>query len=97
MNGKKLRDEGIEKASRNHGVWLAKARGIALDIAKRQKRVTINEVRKKIKLPKTASPNLWGAVMRDKRLIPVGYCQAKHPAAHSRIVRIYTTGNHHVK
>ena len=45
-----------------------------------------------------AEANVWGAVLRGDAFEPVGFCQATHPSAHARVVRIYKLkGAHHVE
>jgi hypothetical protein len=51
--------------------------------------VTINDVRKFIELPDDYHPNTWGAVLRGDAFEPIGFCQATHPSAHARVVRVY--------
>jgi hypothetical protein len=69
--------------------WIAKARGTAIAIARRAGHVTINDVRKFIELPDDYHPNTWGAVLRGDAFEPIGFCQATHPSAHARVVRVY--------
>lgn len=89
MNGRDLRDAGIARVSIGRDEWLAKARRTAVTVAKRTGQVSINDVRRFVDLPEDCSPNLWGAVFRGGNFEAVGYCQATHPSAHSRVVRVY--------
>jgi hypothetical protein len=89
MNGRDLRDAGIARVSIGREEWIAKARGTAIAIARRAGQVTINDVRKFIELPDDYHPNTWGAVLRGDAFEPIGFCQATHPSAHARVVRVY--------
>jgi hypothetical protein len=89
MNGRDLRDAGIARVSIGREEWIAKARGTAVAIARRAGQVTINDVRKFIELPDDYHPNTWGAVLRGDAFEPIGFCQATHPSAHARVVRVY--------
>jgi hypothetical protein len=89
MNGRDLRDAGIACVSIGREEWIAKARSTAVAIAQRSGQVTINDVRKFIELPDDYHPNTWGAVLRGDAFEPIGFCQATHPSAHARVVRVY--------
>lgn len=89
MKGRDLRDAGIARVSIGREEWIAKARGTAIAIARRAGQVTINDVRKFIELPDDYHPNTWGAVLRGDAFEPIGFCQATHPSAHARVVRVY--------
>jgi hypothetical protein len=89
MNGSDLRDVGIARVSIGREEWIAKARSTAVAIAQRAGQVTINDVRKFIELPDDYHPNTWGAVLRGDAFEPIGFCQATHPSAHARVVRVY--------
>lgn len=89
MKGRDLRDAGIAAVSIGREDWIAKARDMAIWIAKQSGKVTINDVRQLIDLPDDFHHNTWGAVLRGDAFEPIGYCQATHPSAHARVVRIY--------
>ncbi len=89
MNGRDLRDAGIARVSIGREEWIAKARSTAVAIARRAGQVTINDVRKFIELPDDYHPNTWVAVLRGDAFEPIGFCQATHPSAHARVVRVY--------
>ena len=89
MKGRELRDAGIAAVSIGREDWIAKARSLAVSIAKRSGQVTINDIRQFIDLPDDFHVNTWGAVLRGDAFEPIGYCQATHPSAHARVVRIY--------
>ena len=89
MKGRDLRDAGIAAVSIGREDWIAKARDTAIWIAKESGKVTINDVRQLIDLPDDFHHNTWGAVLRGDAFEPIGYCQATHPSAHARVVRVY--------
>ena len=89
MKGRDLRDAGIAAVSIGREDWITKARDMAIWIAKQSGKVTINDVRQLIDLPDDFHHNTWGAVLRGDAFEPIGYCQATHPSAHARVVRVY--------
>lgn len=89
MPGRQLRDDGIARVSVGREDWIAQARAIAIEVAEANGTVTINDVRERIELPDEFPQNVWGAVLRGDAFEPVGFCQATHPSAHARVVRIY--------
>ena len=89
MKGRDLRDAGIAAVSIGREDWIAKARDMAIWVAKQSGKVTINDVRQLIDLPDDFHHNTWGAVLRGDAFEPIGYCQATHPSAHARVVRVY--------
>ena len=89
MKGRDLRDAGIAVVSIGREDWIAKARDMAIWVAKQSGKVTINDVRQLIDLPDDFHHNTWGAVLRGDAFEPIGYCQATHPSAHARVVRVY--------
>lgn len=89
MNGRELRDAGINRVSIGREEWISKARDMAVWIAKESGTVTINDIRGVIDLPDDYHPNTWGAIFKIKDFEAVGYCQATHPSAHARVVRVY--------
>jgi hypothetical protein len=88
--GEQLRDEALAAIEARRHSWLQKARLEAMMIVRQRKTVTINDVRKVIKLPEDFSPNTWGAVFKCKDFKAIGYEKANHPEAHARVIRIYT-------
>jgi hypothetical protein len=89
MKGRDLRDAGIAAVSIGREDWLAHARSVAIEVAEANGQVTINEVRELVELPADNHPNTWGAVFKGDAFEPIGYCQATHPSAHARVVRVY--------
>lgn len=89
MLGRELRDAEINRVSIGHEEWISKARDMAVWIAKESGTVNINDIRGVIDLPDDYHPSTWGAVFKSKDFEAVGYCQAIHPSAHARVVRVY--------
>ena len=89
MNGRDLRDAGLALVSKGREDWLAYARSVAVEVAEGIGWVTINEVRERVELPFDYHPNTWGAVFKGNTFEAIGYCQATHPSAHARVVRVY--------
>lgn len=89
MDGRTLRDNGIARVSCGREAWILEARAVAIEIAESRGQVTINDVREVVELPEGYHSNTWGAVLRGSDFEPIGYCQATHPSAHARVVRVY--------
>lgn len=89
MTGQELRDAGISQVAYGREAWISKARNMAALIAQRSGTVNINDIRGVIDLPNDYHPSTWGAIFKSKEFEAVGYCQATHPLAHARVVRIY--------
>lgn len=89
INGAQLRDFGIARVSCGREDWIAYARAVAVEVAEANGQVTINDIRERVELPDGFPANVWGAVLRGDAFEPVGFCQATHPSAHARVVRIY--------
>jgi hypothetical protein len=87
--GHQLRDSGIARVSSGREDWILYARAVAIEIAEARGQVTINDVREVVELPDGFPANVWGAVLRGDAFEPVGFCQATHPSAHARVIRIY--------
>lgn len=87
----KLRDSGIDAVSKAHMVWLSKARALVLAIAEQQGTVSADDLHERMSLPKTAHPNLIGAVFRGLGLRVVGAVKSQRPRAHSRLILVYST------
>jgi hypothetical protein len=87
--GSELRDAGVAQVSSGREDWLEKVRAFAVNHARNHGQVTINDIRAIITLPEGYPSNIWGAIFRSPVFVPVGFCQATHPDAHARAVRIY--------
>lgn len=87
--GRALRDRGIGMIEQARMEWIEQARDTAERIARKRGTVTISDVRDVMQLPEGWHPNTWGAVLKCSRFAPVGFSQARHPAAHARLIRIY--------
>lgn len=88
-SGRELRDAGLALIEQARREWIEEARDKAERIARRRGTVTISDVRDVMTLPEGWHPNTWGAVLKCGRFAPVGFSQARHPAAHARAIRIY--------
>jgi len=69
--------------------FLAQARSLAITIAQRHGRVTIDDVRARLPLPAGVHPSVFGAVFKGKLFEPIGYVASQRKAAHARTIRIY--------
>lgn len=89
--GRALRDGGIAQVESNGVVFVALMRDAAVEIAKRDGTVTINDLRQYADAIgiKPHHPNVWGSVLKSKLFVPVGYTQAKLPQSHARCVRVW--------
>lgn len=87
--GQILRDAQLMLFEQRNPDFLERCRQVAIDIARSQGSVSINDVRAAIDLPAELHPSVLGAVFRGKKFTAIGYTEANHKAAHARVVRIY--------
>jgi hypothetical protein len=87
--GQQLRDNQLDMFEVRDSDFLEHCRSLAVQIARRQGEVSINDIRKHIQVPTGTHPSVLGAVFRTKQFRKVGLCEASHPEAHARIVRVY--------
>lgn len=89
ITGQILRDAQLALFEQRDADFLDHCRQVAIDIAKSQGSVSINDVRAAINLPAELHPSVLGAVFRGKKFTAIGFTEATHKAAHARVVRIY--------
>jgi hypothetical protein len=89
LEGQQIRNAQLDFFEERDSEVLSRCRSLAVQIAKRQGEVSINDVRKHIQVPSGTHPSVLGAVFRTKQFRKIGLCEASHPEAHARIVRVY--------
>lgn len=87
--GRAQRDSQLALFEVRDAAFLSRCRALALVIARQYGEVSINEIREILELPPGVSPNVYGAVFKDRRFKAVGFTQANHPGAHARTIRVY--------
>lgn len=87
--GRAIRDSQLALFEVRDAAFLSRCRALALVIARQEGQVSINDIRAILEPPPGVSPNVYGAVFKDRRFKAVGYTQANHPSAHARVVRVY--------
>jgi hypothetical protein len=87
--GQQIRNAQLYFFEHRDADFLNHCRSLAVQIARRQGEVSINDIRKHIQVPSGTHPSVLGAVFRTKQFRKIGLCEASHPEAHARIVRIY--------
>ena len=87
--GQQIRDAQLDFFEHRDSDFLDHCRSLAVQIARRQGEVSINDIRKLIAVPFGTHPSVLGAVFRTKQFRKIGLCEASHPEAHARIVRVY--------
>ena len=87
--GQQIRNSQLDFFEHRDSEFLNHCRSLAVQIARRQGEVSINDIRKHIQVPTGTHPSVLGAVFRTKQFRKVGLCEASHPEAHARIVRVY--------
>ena len=87
--GQQIRDAQLDFFEHRDSDFLNHCRSLAVQIARRQGEVSINDIRKLIAVPFWTHPSVLGAVFRTKQFRKIGLCEASHPEAHARIVRVY--------
>jgi hypothetical protein len=89
-NGRALRDAQLEMFEIRDALFLEHCRVLARMLATEQGKVSINDIRARVKIPPGMHPSVLGAVFRIKQFQAVGYTEATHPEAHARVVRVYS-------
>jgi len=87
--GRALRDAQLTIFEHRDTEFLCRCRALAVEIARQQGTVCINDIRAQLRLPSEMHPSVLGAVFKSKKFTPVGYTEATHKAAHARVVRVY--------
>jgi len=87
--GQQIRNAQLDFFEQRDSEFLTHCRSLAVQIARRQGEVSINDIRKHIQVPSGTHPSVLGAVFRTKQFRKIGLCEASHPEAHARIVRVY--------
>lgn len=88
--GQQARNQQLDIFEQREPEFLNHCRSLAIQIARREGEVSINDIRKLIQVPAGVHPSVLGAVFRTKQFRKVGLCEASHPEAHARIVRVYS-------
>jgi len=91
--GRALRDSQLLLFEQRDTAFLSRCRILAIEIARRQGTVSINDIRAQIRLPAEIHPSVLGSVFRTKQFKKVGYVEATHKAAHARVVGVYAFVN----
>ena len=87
--GQQIRDQQLDMFEVRDSDFLNSCRSLAMQIAKRNGEVSINDVRQHLQVPAGVNPSVLGAVFRTKAFKKIGMCEANHKEAHARIVRVY--------
>lgn len=87
--GRALRDSQLALFQLREAEFLETCRALAIEVIKRNGKVSINDIRERLAVPPGTHPSVLGAVFRTKQFRVVGFTEATHPQAHARIVRVY--------
>lgn len=87
--GRALRDAQLALFEQRDTAFLSHCRALAVDIARTQGTVCINDIRSQVRLPAHIHPSVLGSVFKSKKFKAVGFTEATHPAAHARVIRVY--------
>jgi len=87
--GRAIRDSQLALFEQRDADFLARCRTLAVEIAKTQGTVSINDIRAKVSIPAEMNPSVLGAVFKGKKFHACGFTEANHPQAHARVVRVY--------
>ncbi len=91
LEGKKLRDEGINLVASNHPDFLTRCRNIAKQYAALHGSVSTNDIRRIIgEIPKGINPKIMGAIFKENCWEAIGFTIAEQPQAHARPIRIFS-------
>jgi hypothetical protein len=89
VTGRDLRDAQLALFEHRDTEFLEHCRALAVEIARTQGTVCINDIRAQLRLPAELHPSVLGAVFRSKKFTAIGFTEATHKAAHARVVRVY--------
>lgn len=87
--GRSLRDSQLALFEHRDTAFLESCRTLAVDIARQQGTVCINDIRAAMHIPAEIHPSVLGAVFRSKKFKAVGFTEATHKQAHARVIRVY--------
>lgn len=85
LEGKKLRDNGMEIAADASSEWLGRARTVAKHLASRRPWITIENVYDVVGLPD--HPNAAGSLFKGNEWQSTGFVQATRASRHCGILR----------
>jgi len=91
--GRAIREAQLNLFESRDADFLARCRALAVQVARSQGTVSINDIRASIQLPAEMHPSVLGAVFKTKQFQACGYTEATHPQAHARVVRVYQLTN----
>lgn len=91
--GRAIREAQLNLFESRDADFLGRCRTLAIEVARRQGTVSINDIRASIQLPAEMHPSVLGAVFKTKQFQACGYTEATHPQAHARVVRVYQLTN----
>jgi hypothetical protein len=91
--GRAIRDAQLNLFEARDTAFLTRCRVLAVEVARSQGTVSINDIRAGIELPAQMHPSVLGAVFKTKQFKAVGFTEATHPQAHARVVRVYQLTN----
>ena len=90
--GEKLKQHGLAAIEIKEGNFVGNARAIATLLAKKNGKVTMDDVREitdELGLAPESS-NAWGSVFQHGGFKYVGMCKSRRPSNHARLVRIWS-------
>lgn len=87
--GQQIRNSQLDMFEIRDSEFLTSCRSLAIQIAKRNGAVSINDIREHLQVPSGVHPSVLGAVFRTKQFRKIGHCEASHKEAHARLVRVY--------
>lgn len=88
--GREIKQQQLAMFEERDHLFLARCRAYAATVARDRGQVCINDVREAIEVPPGMHPSVLGAVFRTRLFTAIGFTEATHPAAHARVVRVYT-------
>ena len=87
--GRALRDAQLTLFEQRDTAFLSHCRQLAVEIARTQGTVCINDIRSQVRLPAELHPSVLGSVFKSKKFKAIGFTEATHAAAHARVIRVY--------
>lgn len=89
FDGPALKERGLSAVTAGRAEWLRDARAMATFIARRDGRVTTDDLQERMELPEGAHHNLWGSVFHNAGFVHVGFERSRRPSAHARTIGVW--------
>ena len=87
--GQEAKEQALSGFEVKAGVWLNRARAVAVDICQDHGSVTTDDVLEKIGMPSGMHPNVIGSIFRRGSFRRIGFQPTKRPQGHGRLIGVW--------